>query len=114
MNRKKITRGNTIRRSTRKWFPLFLGPVVCAFIIGFVWPFVQGIYLSFCQFKLIADAKPIGFGNYVRAFKDAAFALGVNRDIDPFMTLSFMSLPVIPTLRLTTRGVIDVAKQQYV
>ena len=31
---------------------------------------------------------------------------------DPFMTLSFMSLPVIPTLRLTTRGVIDVAKQQ--
>ena len=74
MNRKKITRGNTIRRSTRKWFPLFLGPVVCAFIIGFVWPFVQGIYLSFCQFKLIADAKPIGFGNYIRAFQDAAFA----------------------------------------
>ena len=30
------------------------------------------------------------------------------------MTLSFMSLPVIPTLRLTTRGVIDVAKQQYI
>ena len=46
--------------------------------------------------------------------KDAAFALGVNRNIDPFMTLSFMSLPVIPTLRLTTRGVIDVAKQQYI
>ena len=46
--------------------------------------------------------------------KAAAFALGVNREIDPFMTLSFMSLPVIPTLRLTTRGVIDVAKQQYV
>jgi adenine deaminase len=46
--------------------------------------------------------------------KDAAFTLGVNREIDPFMTLSFMSLPVIPTLRLTTRGVIDVDKQQYV
>ena len=46
--------------------------------------------------------------------KAAAFALGVNQEIDPFMTLSFMSLPVIPTLRLTTRGVIDVAKQQYV
>ena len=44
----------------------------------------------------------------------AAFALGVSREIDPFMTLSFMSLPVIPTLRLTTRGVIDVDKQQYV
>lgn len=77
MNRKKITRGNTIRRSTRKWFPLFLGPVVCAFVIGFIWPFIQGIYLSFCQFKLIKDAKPLGldnlFGNYIRALKDATF-----------------------------------------
>ncbi len=46
--------------------------------------------------------------------KAAALSLGVCRDIDPFMTLSFMSLPVIPTLRLTTRGVVDVATQQYV
>ena len=46
--------------------------------------------------------------------KAAAHALGVNRGIDPFMTLSFIALPVIPTLRLTTRGVIDVATQQYV
>ena len=50
----------------------------------------------------------------LEAAKAAAFTLGVSRDIDPFMTLSFMSLPVIPTLRLTTRGVIDVLKQQYV
>ena len=46
--------------------------------------------------------------------KAAAYTLGVGRDIDPFMTLSFMSLPVIPTLRLTTRGVIDVNSQQYI
>ena len=46
--------------------------------------------------------------------KDISFTLGVNRNIDPFMTLSFMSLPVIPKLRLTTRGVIDVETQQYV
>ena len=46
--------------------------------------------------------------------KEAAFALGVSRGIDPFMTLSFMALPVIPTLRLTTRGVIDVLTQQYI
>ena len=62
-----------IQASTRRWWPLFLGPVVAAFVIGFVWPFIKGIYLSFCQFKLIADAKPIGFGNYIRAFKDASF-----------------------------------------
>ncbi|MGN0203954.1 MAG: adenine deaminase [Coprococcus sp.] len=46
--------------------------------------------------------------------KDQAFCLGVSRGIDPFMTLSFMSLPVIPELRLTTRGIIDVSKQQYI
>ena len=43
-----------------------------------------------------------------------AFALGVSRGIDPFMTLSFMALPVIPTLRITTRGVFDVSQQTYV
>lgn len=46
--------------------------------------------------------------------KGQAFSLGVSRGIDPFMTLSFMSLPVIPELRLTTRGIIDVSKQQYI
>ena len=40
--------------------------------------------------------------------------LGVSADVDVIMTLCFMSLPVIPTLRLTTRGVVDVNTQQYV
>jgi len=46
--------------------------------------------------------------------KEQAFSLGVSKGIDPFMTLSFMSLPVIPSLRLTTRGVFDVGSQSYV
>ena len=46
--------------------------------------------------------------------KEQAFALGVSRGVDPFMTLSFMALPVIPTLRMTTRGVFDVNQQKYV
>ena len=46
--------------------------------------------------------------------KKQAAMLGVSEGIDPFMTLSFMSLPVIPELRLTTRGIIDVVKQQYI
>ena len=46
--------------------------------------------------------------------KEKAFALGVGRGIDPFMTLSFMALPVIPSLRITTRGVFDVTTQSYV
>ncbi|MBQ9493853.1 MAG: adenine deaminase [Oscillibacter sp.] len=50
----------------------------------------------------------------LEAAKEQAFLLGVPRDIDPFMTLSFMALPVIPSLRLTTRGVFDVNRQKYV
>ena len=46
--------------------------------------------------------------------KKTAYSMGVADGADPFMTLSFMSLPVIPSLRLTTRGVIDVISQQYI
>ena len=46
--------------------------------------------------------------------KEKAHELGVNPGIDPFMTLSFMALPVIPSLRITTRGVFDVTTQSYV
>jgi len=57
----------------RRWFWLFLGPVTAAFAIGFVWPFFQGIYLSFCKFKLIRSAKFIGLANYASALKDPTF-----------------------------------------
>jgi len=69
----KIRRDNSIIRQTRLWSPLFMGPVVAAFIIGFVWPFIRGIYLSFCKFKTISKAQFIGVGNYVKAFQDASF-----------------------------------------
>ena len=63
----------------------------------------------------IMSDKPLGEVNtLLENAKQAAYTLGVGKDIDPFMTLSFMSLPVIPTLRLTTRGVVDVNTQQYV
>lgn len=45
--------------------------------------------------------------------KARAYRLGASEGIDPFMTLSFASLPVIPSLRLTTLGVFDVAAQRF-
>ena len=63
---------------------------------------------------LMSD-KPLSVVNdLLEKAKETAYSLGVGKDIDPFMTLSFMSLPVIPTLRLTTRGVVDVITQQYI
>ncbi len=57
----------------RRWAWLFIGPVLICFIIAFVWPFLQGAYLSFCNFRLIRDAKLTGFGNYAAAFRDPGF-----------------------------------------
>ena len=63
----------------------------------------------------IMSASPlVEVNEKLEAAKDAAHALGVGHGIDPFMTLSFMALPVIPTLRITTRGIIDVVTQQYI
>lgn len=66
--------GSSQLRSLRRWAPLFLGPVFAAFIIGFVWPFIQGIYLSFCKFRLVSNATFVGIDNYIKVFQDQSFA----------------------------------------
>lgn len=63
---------------------------------------------------LMSEAPLTAVNDALERAKEAAFALGVNRGVDPFMTLSFMSLPVIPALRLTTRGMVDVLTQKFV
>ena len=63
---------------------------------------------------IMSDEPLTKMNEELEAAKAAAFGLGVSRGIDPFMTLSFMALPVIPTLRITTRGIIDVNMQQYI
>ena len=63
---------------------------------------------------LMSDKPLTEVNDLLEKAKAAAHSLGVGTGIDPFMTLSFMALPVIPTVRLTTRGVIDVNTQQYI
>ena len=63
---------------------------------------------------IMSDEPLVEVNRKLEDAKEKAFAAGVNRDIDPFMTLSFMALPVIPTLRITTRGVFDVTTQRYI
>lgn len=62
-----------VRRPIRRWAPVFIGPMVAAFLIGFVYPFLKGLYLSFCKFRTTSDAEFIGLGNYVKALHDASF-----------------------------------------
>lgn len=60
-------------RKKRQYFLIFLLPTLLAFIIGFVYPFFQGIYLSFCKFMTTSDAEFVGLSNYIEAFQDEAF-----------------------------------------
>ena len=62
-----------MRRSLRRWFALFLLPMVAAFCIGFVWPFLHGLFLSFCKFKTTSKWTWVGIDNYVKAFADESF-----------------------------------------
>lgn len=64
---------NALQKPMVRWSWFFLLPMVSAFAIGFVWPFLQGIYLSFCEFRLISNAKWVGFKNYADVFKDTNF-----------------------------------------
>ena len=62
-----------IRRPIQRKFYVFLLPTFLAFCIGFLYPFLQGIYLSFCKFTTTSDASFIGLSNYASAFRDAGF-----------------------------------------
>ncbi|MBO5976818.1 MAG: sugar ABC transporter permease [Oscillospiraceae bacterium] len=60
-------------KAMKKWWPIFVLPTFCAFIIGFVIPFAEGLYLSFCKFTTINKASWVGIGNYVEVFLDGQF-----------------------------------------
>ena len=62
-----------MEKAIKKYWPVFLLPTMAAFTIGFIVPFIEGIYLSFCKFTTIKDASFVGFSNYVEAFKDSTF-----------------------------------------
>ena len=62
-----------MEKALKKWFPVFVIPTLAAFCVGFIWPFAQGIYLSFCQFITVSNAKWVGVSNYVKALSDTTF-----------------------------------------
>ena len=79
MSKRKQNDGTTvnsilIRRPIQRWFPVFVLPTFLCFIIGFIWPFLQGIYLSFCNWLTPRDATWVGWQNYLKAFEDPSFA----------------------------------------
>lgn len=60
-------------KAIKRYFPIFVLPTLLAFTIGFIAPFLVGVYLSFCKFTTINDATLIGISNYTKILSDGTF-----------------------------------------
>lgn len=86
-----------MEKAVKKYWPIFLVPTMAAFLIGFIIPFIEGIYLSFCNFTTIKDAKFVGIQNYMEAFKDSNF-LGSFKFTTLFAIVSLVLINVLAFL----------------
>ena len=86
-----------MEKAVKKYWPIFLLPTMAAFLIGFIIPFIEGIYLSFCNFTTIKDAKFVGIQNYIEAFKDSNF-LGSFKFTTLFAVVSLVLINVLAFL----------------
>ena len=93
-------------RSMKRYFPIFALPTLIAFIVGFVVPFILGVYLSFCKFTTVTDAQWIGFSNYTKIFSDGDFlhALGFTVLFTIVAVITINVLAFVIALALT-RGI---------
>lgn len=62
-----------MEKTIRRFWPVFVLPTFAAFLIGFVWPFLQGLYLSFCKFTTINKAQWNGLKNYIYTLTESEF-----------------------------------------
>ncbi|MBQ8627477.1 MAG: sugar ABC transporter permease [Agathobacter sp.] len=94
-----------MEKALKKYGLIFTLPTFAAFIIGFIIPFIQGLYLSFCQFTTVDNAKWNGFDNYIRVFQDEAFMKSFGFTV-AFAVVSVLSINIIAfaLALLLTRG----------
>ena len=62
-----------MQKAISKYWPVFVLPTLIAFIIGFIWPFIWGTYLSFQRFTTVSKTTFVGIQNYISVFQDSTF-----------------------------------------
>lgn len=62
-----------MKKNLPRYFPLFVLPTFAAFVMAFIIPFIMGIWLSFCKFTTVSNAKWSGLDNYRQAFSNSDF-----------------------------------------
>ena len=63
-----------VGKALKKYWVIFVLPTFVSFVIGFLLPFLWGIYLSFCQFTTVRKVTFVGFENYRQIFSDTTFS----------------------------------------
>lgn len=96
-----------VEKSLRKYFPLFALPGIICFLLAFLIPMIMGIYLSFCEFTNVTNAKWVGLNNYITAFTvdnyfSSALWLTIKFTIVSVITINFFAFGFA---LLLTRGI---------
>ena len=95
-----------IGKMTKRYWPIFILPTFAAFAIGFVWPFIWGIYLSFCKFTTVNNVKFVGFTNYKNIFIDDTFSHAFWYTVRfTFMSSLLINLLAFMVALLLTKGI---------
>lgn len=98
-----------MEKALKKYFPIFVIPNLIAFAIAFIIPFAAGLYLSFCEFTTIADAKFVGIENYKKAFSEGqgfieAFGFTTIFTIISIVTVNILAFTLAYFLTKKIRG----------
>lgn len=95
-----------MEKTIKKYFPIFVLPTLIAFLIAFVIPFIEGVYLSFTKFTNVTDAKWVGLRNYQRAFQNEDFLHALLNSV-LFAAVSLVTINLIAFIfaSLLTKGI---------
>lgn len=96
-----------VKYASKRWFIVFVVPTLAAFCIAFLIPFISGLYLSFCEFRTVSDARFVGFQNYITAFSSSGDFLNALWFTVKFTLVAVISINVIAFViaLLLTRGI---------
>ena len=97
-----------MEKALKRYAPIFILPTFLAFVIGFVVPFIEGLYLSFCKFTTVDNATWVGLTNYIAAIKDTSFTdsfkFSVMFSVVSILTINVLAFGLALLLTQNLRG----------
>ena len=97
-----------MEKEIKRYAPIFILPTFLAFVIGFIVPFIEGLYLSFCKFTTVDNATWVGLTNYIAAIKDTSFTdsfkFSVMFSVVSILTINVLAFGLALLLTQNLRG----------